>query len=264
MVTVSIHKFSSCDGCQLAFLNAGQELITLAGQVKIVNFVEAGLVDTDSKVDIAFIEGSISTPEEQQRIADIRNNSRYLITIGACATSGGLQSLRNMANSRQWFADIYATPEYISSLPVATPISEHVKVDLQLWGCPVNTRQVMTAIRSLLFDVLPREDHDKVCMECKRQGNPCVMVTSGVACMGPVTRTGCGAICPHHGRDCYACYGPAENINTDALGNRFEGLGLLAEQITGKFLLINNHAPEFKQAGLNWAEQGGKGKSSGG
>ena len=255
MIRVSIHKFSSCDGCQLAFLNAGQDLLTLAELVEIVNFAEAGMVDSDSQVDIAFIEGSIATEEDVQRIAAIRSNSQYLITIGACATAGGLQSLRNMADSKQWVADIYATPEYISSLPTSTPVSEHVKVDLELWGCPVNTHQVLTAIRSLLFDVIPREEHDKVCMECKRQGIPCVMVTRGIACMGPVTLTGCGAICPRHGRDCYACYGPAENTNTHALGKRFAGLGLLPAQIAGKFLLINNAAPDFHQAGLTWADQ---------
>ncbi len=259
MVSVAIHKFSSCDGCQLAFLNAGQDLITLSNMVEIVNFAEAGIVDTRAKADIAFVEGSISTPEDLERISDIRHNSNYLITIGACATAGGLQALRNLANGKEWIADIYATADTISALPTSTPISDHVKVDLELWGCPVSTRQVFTAIRSLLFDVLPRDEHDKLCLECKRQGVSCVMVTQGIPCMGPVTRTGCGALCPRHGRDCYACYGPAENPNTDALGKRFAGLGLVSGQIAARFHFINSASPDFRQAGLNWKDKGNDG-----
>ncbi len=246
---VAVHKFSSCDGCQLAFLNAGEALLKLWELVDVVHFAEAGPVDPEAKVDIAFVEGSISTPEEQKRIRQVRNQSRFLITIGACATAGGLQALRNLADAKAWIADIYAHPEYIEALDTATPIAEHVKVDLELWGCPVNTRQVLAAVQSLLFGVPPLEEKDKVCLECKRAQAVCVLVARGVPCMGPVTRTGCGALCPRFGRDCYACYGPAEHPNPEALARRFEGLGLLPEQIARRFLFIHSHAGPFQEAG---------------
>jgi len=247
---IAVHKFSSCDGCQLAFLNLGEDLLTLSGLVDIVHFAEAGYLDPEAPVDIAFVEGSISSPEESTRIDAIRKNSRYLVTIGACATAGGLQALRNFADSNAWMAAIYATPEYIHSLEKVSPIAALVKVDLELWGCPVNSRQLLAAIRSLLFGIVPREEQDKVCLECKRQQTVCVMVSQGIPCMGPVTRTGCGAICPRFGRDCYACFGPAENINTDAYSHRLQGLGLQPEDIARRFHLINNQAPAFLQAGL--------------
>jgi sulfhydrogenase subunit delta len=193
---VAVHKFASCDGCQLAFLTAGEDLLTLSSLVELVHFAEAGPVDPDAQVEIAFIEGSITTAHDIDRIKRIRSNSRYLITIGACATAGGLQALRNYAEAEQWAAAIYAQPEYISSLSTSTPIREHVKVDLELWGCPINTRQVMMVIRDLLFGVQPRIRQEKVCLDCKRQQQVCVMVTQGLPCMGPVTQTGCGAICP--------------------------------------------------------------------
>ncbi len=249
---VAVHKFSSCDGCQLAFLNAGEDLVTLTTLVDIVHFAEAGFYCEDTLVDIAFVEGSISTPGEKQRIHDIRENSRFLVTIGACATAGGLQALRNMHNHKQWIKGIYAHPEAISLLSNSVPIRDHVKVDLELWGCPVNGRQVLGAVRSLLLGVLPIEEQEKVCLECKRQQNICVTVARGEACMGPVTRSGCGAICPEIERGCYACYGPAERPNTGALANRFSGFGLLPEEIARRFLFINNHAPEFHLEGLKW------------
>ena len=243
---IAVHKFSSCDGCQLAFLNMGENLLKLAQLVDIVHFAEAGPVDEDILVDIAFIEGSIATPHDQQRIERIRANSRYLISIGACATSGGIQALRNMADAKMWIAEIYAQPEYIHSLDTSTAISEHVKVDFELWGCPVNGWQVTQVVRSLLFGAVPEVPNEKVCLECKRQQNICVLVAKGEPCMGPVTRTGCGALCPSMGRACYACYGPAENTNSPSLFQRIQGLGLVKDEAIRRFLFINSGAKEFQ------------------
>lgn len=245
---IAVHKFSSCDGCQLAFLNLGEPLLTLAEMVDIVHFAEAGPVEPEAEVDIAFVEGSITTPDEQERIQQVRTNSRYLVTIGACATAGGLQALRNQADADAWMAAVYASPRFIDTLPTSTPVAEHVRVDFELWGCPINSRQLLALVRAMLFGVAPVAEHDSVCMECKRQGNVCVLVAQQKPCMGPVTSTGCGALCPHFGRDCYACYGPAENPNPDSLSQRFAGFGLLPEDIARRFAHINNHAPVFSSA----------------
>ncbi|MCW8397977.1 sulfhydrogenase subunit delta [Legionella sp. PATHC038] len=246
---LAVHKFTSCDGCQLAFLNAGEALITLSELVDMIHFSEAGAVDLDAKVDIAFVEGSISTPDEELRIKKIRENSKFIITIGACATAGGVQALRHFADTKEWVSSIYASPEYIHSLSTSTPISHHVKVDWELWGCPVNSNQVLEAIRFLLSNATPRIKQDSECMECKRKGNVCVLVTQKQPCMGPVTQLGCGSLCPSVGRGCYACYGPKENPNPNSLGNWFEQLGLSKEAIAQKFLHINNQAPAFNKAG---------------
>ena len=252
---LAVHKFSSCDGCQLAFLNLGEDLLRLAEMVEIAHFAEAGPVAPEAAVDIAFVEGSISTPEDEERIQQIRKNSRWLITIGACATAGGLQALRNLADGSAWIAEIYAQPETIHSMATSTPIAAHVPVDLELWGCPVNGRQVLGAVRAFLFGVAPALEKDKLCLECKRHQAVCVLVAKGLPCMGPVTLAGCGAICPRFGRDCYACYGPAENSNAGALGRRLEGLGLVPEAVARRFLFINNSAPAFAEAGRHWQEQ---------
>ncbi len=245
---VAVHKFSSCDGCQLALLNLGEDLLTLAERVDLVHFAEAGTLDPDTDVEVAFVEGSVSTPEDRERIQHIRQHSRLLIAIGACATSGGIQGLRNGVFDAHWVTQIYSHPEAISSLQHSTPIAHHVKVDFELWGCPVNSQQMLAVIHSLLLGVAPRDNADKVCTECKRQGYPCVMVTHGMACMGPVTRAGCGALCPSLGRDCYGCYGPAENANTDALAAQFIRQGLTPQVIVQRFQSINSQAPVFLAA----------------
>lgn len=247
---LAVHKFSSCDGCQLAFLTLGEDLLRITELVEVRHFAEAGFVDPDAEVDIAFVEGSVSTPEESERIKAVRANSRFLITIGACATSGGLQALRNAQDGDAWVADVYAKPAYIHSLKTATPITDHVRVDLELWGCPVNRRQVVQAIRSLLSGVKPRPDRDKICMECKRQNHVCVLVAKGQPCLGPVTVSGCGALCPGVGRDCYGCSGPAENLNVKSLHSQFETLGLNEKAIVRRFHFIHSAAAEFQYVSI--------------
>lgn len=248
-VRIAVHKFSSCDGCQLAFLNLGETLLELAGQVEIVHFAEAGLLDEQAEVDIAFVEGSLSTGADRERIRAIRARSRVLVTLGACAASGGLQALRNLSQGGGWMQAVYASPEHIDSLDQVAPVSAEVRVDLELWGCPVNRHQVLTAVRALMFGVLPPDRRDALCLACKRARQVCVMVARGEPCMGPVTRTGCGAICPSVGRGCYGCYGPDENPNTEALTRRFEGLGLVSREIADRFHGINSQAPAFLEAG---------------
>lgn len=246
---LAVYKFTSCDGCQLAFLNAGEALLVLSELVDIVHFAEAGMLEPETQVDITFVEGSISTPNEIKRIQKIRENTKHLITIGACATSGGIQALRNAANHKEWMASIYASPQTIQTLATSTAISNHVHVDWELWGCPVNTSQVLDTVRSLLFGAAPKINRDSVCLECKRRGQVCVVITKKEPCMGPVTQTGCGALCPGVGRACYACYGPSENPNTHSLGALFNQQGMSDNAIAQRFLHINNQAPVFSQAG---------------
>ncbi|MGO9445453.1 MAG: sulfhydrogenase subunit delta [Thiobacillaceae bacterium] len=254
---VAVFKFSSCDGCQLAILNMGVDLLKLAATVDLVHFSEAGPQSPDTGVDLAFIEGSVSMPEDIERLKRIRQQSRILVAIGACATSGGVQALRNGPHGTQWLASLYQHPELIDSLPMSTPISAHVKVDYELYGCPVTREQVMSVILSAVLGVAPRITREKLCVECKRGGLTCVMVAQGIACMGPVTQGGCGALCPKLGRNCYGCFGPADLANTDALTHRFRLLGLSDESIAQHFRSINGHAPVFASAAGKVSEANG-------
>ena len=249
---LAVHKFSSCDGCQLALLNAGQDLLALADMVDIVHFAEAGVVNEAAEADISLVEGSISTPQELARIEQVRGRSRWLIPIGACATAGGPQALRNLADAQAWIGAIYDKPEHISALPTATAIAEHVAVDLQLPGCPVNTGQVLAALRDLMSGARPVAEQDKVCLDCKRRGQVCVLVAKGEPCLGPVTVTGCGALCPSLGRDCYGCYGPAENPNVASLGQWLAEHGMTSQAVARRFLYQQSGAPAFREAVRHW------------
>lgn len=249
---LAVHKLSSCDGCQLALLNAGEGLLAVAEHFDIVHFAEAGVVDENAEADIALVEGSISTPDERERIRAVRARSRWVIPIGACATAGGPQAHRNLADGRRWLASAYPQPEHVAALPTATAVSAHVPVELELPGCPVSTAEVLTALASLLAGASPQPEQDKVCLECKRRGQVCVLVAKGAPCLGPVTVTGCGALCPGLGRDCYGCYGPAENPEVATLARRFRDMGLDATEVARRFAYQQIGAAPFAQAARDW------------
>jgi sulfhydrogenase subunit delta len=214
---LAVWKFASCDGCQLSLLDCEDELLAIAGAVEISYFLEASSATVDGPYDISLVEGSITTPHDAERIRVVRAQSRALITIGACATSGGIQALRNFADVEEFTRIVYANPDYISTLATSTPISASVPVDFELQGCPISKQQLLEVINAYLNGRRPRIRAHSVCVECKRRGNVCVMVAHGTPCLGPVTHAGCGALCPSFNRGCYGCYGPMETPNTASL-----------------------------------------------
>jgi sulfhydrogenase subunit delta len=246
--TVAVFKFSSCDGCQLQFLNMEDELLALAGAVEIANFLEARRRALPGPYDVSLVEGSVSTPEEAERIKKIRGESKLLIAIGTCATSGGIQALRNFADADEYARTVYPHPEYLEFLPKATPLSEHVPVDLELWGCPVSKAELLEAVTALLQNRKPNLPQHSVCLECKRQGTVCVMVAKGTPCLGPVTRSGCGALCPACGRGCYGCFGPQPGSDMNTLVPRLREMEAQPGEAFRLFSHVSNNAPMFAKA----------------
>jgi len=243
--TLAVWKFASCDGCQLSVLDLEDELLTLADELEIAHFLEASSAVVEGPYDVSLVEGSITTLHDAERIRAVRESSRALITIGACATSGGIQALRNFADVDEFTRVVYASPDYISTLATSTPISAHVTVDFELNGCPINKRQLLEVISAHLNRRRPRVSAHSVCVECKRRGTVCVMVAHGTACLGPVTHAGCGAICPAYDRGCYGCYGPKETPNTASLDS---WSGLDQQDLVRVYRTFNAGAGAFRQA----------------
>ncbi len=252
---LAIWKFSSCDGCQLTLLDLEDELLDIVGAVDVAYFVEASRETKPGPYDVSLVEGSITTPHEAELIQQIRKDSKILIAIGACATAGGIQALKNFASVGDFINAVYATPEYIHTLETATPISDHVKVDMELRGCPIDKGQLLEAVNALLHNRRPNISTHSVCMECKRRSTACVMVR-GVPCLGPITQAGCGAICPAHERGCYGCFGPMETPNARALGDWLLSRGLVREEDMVRMLrTFNSDAPAFKEASVHYEEK---------
>ncbi len=244
---LAVWKFASCDGCQLSLLDCEDELVAVAQELEIANFPEASRAVVKGPYDLSLVEGSITTPHDAERIHQVRRVSKFLVTIGACATAGGIQALRNFKDVKEFISIVYAHPEYISTLNKSTPIADHVRVDFELRGCPINKEQLLEVIRAYLHGSKPNTPAYSVCMECKRRGTVCVMVAHGTPCLGPITHDGCGAICPSYNRGCYGCFGPKETPNTSSLATKFRQLGTSDQDIVRVLRNFNAGAESFRQ-----------------
>ena len=243
---LAVWKFASCDGCQLSLLDCEDELLAVADQLDIAYFAEASRRMMRGPYDLSLVEGSITTPADAERILRVRRLSRRLVTIGACATAGGIQALRNFADVSEFAAAVYPRPDYLKTLATSTPISAHVLVDFELRGCPIDKGQLLEVIKAFLIGRKPVIPGHSVCHECKLRGTVCVMVARGTPCLGPVTQAGCGAICPAYGRGCYGCFGPAESPNTAAIAREFASLGMAERDIARVFRSFNAAAETFR------------------
>lgn len=247
---LAVWKFASCDGCQLSLLNCEDELLAVANRIEIAEFQEASRARIRGPYDLSLVEGSISTPHDAQRIKLVRRQSKTLITIGACATAGGIQALRNFRDVEEFATAVYAQPHYIDTLATSTAIADHVPVDFELRGCPVNKHQLLEVINAFLNCRPPNISPHSVCVECKLRGTVCVMVAHQTPCLGPVTQAGCGAICPAYYRGCYGCFGPQDSANTDSIGTAWLQAGKAPAEVARVFHTFNATAEPFARAGL--------------
>jgi coenzyme F420-reducing hydrogenase gamma subunit len=246
--TLAVFKFASCDGCQLTLLDCEDELLGLAEKVHIAHFLEATSTVIEGPYDVSLVEGSVTTEHDAERIRQVRAESKLLVAIGACATAGGIQALRNLSDIDEYRRVVYARPEYISTLATSTPISDHVEVDLELRGCPIDRRQLLEVLTALLAGRRPDIARHSVCEECKLRGTSCVLVSGRIPCLGPVTQAGCGAICPAYGRGCYGCFGPMPGANTRALEPALRAAGMSETDLHRVYSTFNTAEPTFAGA----------------
>jgi coenzyme F420-reducing hydrogenase gamma subunit len=246
---VAVWKFASCDGCQLSLLDCEEQLLEVAGAIDIAYFPEATRRAVKGPYDVSLVEGSVTTPHDALRIKKIRRQSKLVVAIGACATGGGIQALRNFKDVEEFISIVYARPDYIDTLSTSTPISSHVNVDMELRGCPIDKYQLVEVVNALVNGRSPNVPTHSVCMDCKQRGNVCVMVAHGTPCLGPVTQAGCRSLCPSYNRGCYGCFGPMETPNAPSLSHRLRDLGVDNDDLVRAFRGFNAYAEAFRKEG---------------
>ena len=249
---LAVWKFASCDGCQLTILDLEDELLDIVGAIDIAYFPEATRREIAGPYDLSLVEGSVTTAHDARRIKEIRAQSKTLVSIGACATAGGIQALKNFANVSEYISIVYATPDYIDTLATSTAIGDHVAVDLELRGCPISKHQLLEVVDAFLHGRRPNTPNQSVCVECKLRGTQCIMVAGGTPCMGPITHAGCGALCPSYNRGCFGCFGPSANPNIESLRGIWHGLGISDPELVRALRTFNAFSPEFKEASTTY------------
>jgi sulfhydrogenase subunit delta len=235
---VAIFDFACCEGCQLQIVNLEEEILDLIDNLEVVEWREA-MSEQSREYDIAIIEGSITRLEDEQRLELIRTRAKTLIALGACATIGGVNKLKNVFETQEVKKCVYgksADMPHLATMP-AKAVDEVVKVDFKIHGCPIDRKELTYVIRCLLMGKRPEIPEWPVCVECKSKGNPCLW-DYGQVCLGPIIRAGCGARCPSSGFRCFGCRGYIDNPNTNGAKDVIEKYGLSVEQLKGKMVLF--------------------------
>lgn len=246
--TLAVWKFSSCDGCQLSLLDCEDELLALTEKVQISYFLEATTTIQPGPYTVSLVEGSVTTPEDAARLREIREQSGVVISIGACATAGGIQALKNFADVAEFTNAVYAHPEFIDTLATSTPVSAHIDVDFELRGCPIDKSQLLELLVAFLNGRKPDLPSHSVCFTCKQRGTVCVTVAKGQPCLGPVTQDGCTARCPAYARGCFGCFGPSGSANLPAMLPLLSDNGLDDRDVDRILSTFNAAAPAFAAA----------------
>lgn len=231
---IGIFSFTCCEGCQLEILNCEDELLDIAGAVDIVSFGMAQSNNPDVEMDVAFVEGTIVQADEVEVLKKIRERSRLLIAIGACATYGGVAAIDRDRDREELKRIVYGKDgDFIPSI-TPSPLYEHVKVDFSLQGCPIEKNQFIKTVGYLLHGDLPILPEYSLCTECKRKENECVLVHHKIPCLGPITMAGCDARCPTHYQGCDGCFGPIDEANVTMEYNVLREIGIGREEIAHK------------------------------
>jgi len=232
---VGIFDFASCEGCELQIVNLEEDVVGLVSVVDVVSFREAMKEHSDD-YDIAFVEGSITRESDETRLKEIRANAKLLVAIGACATIGGINAIKNLQDIEDVKRYVYGDEaKYFETYPTR-PVDAVVKVDVYVHGCPIDRDEFLGVVKALLLGKTPEIANYPVCVECKQAENVCTF-EEGQFCMGPVTRAGCKATCITEGSICWGCRGFVDNPNTDAQKEILEKYGLDLKDVINKFRL---------------------------
>ncbi|MBN1816124.1 MAG: hypothetical protein JW828_02115 [Sedimentisphaerales bacterium] len=237
---VAIFDFACCEGCQLQIVNLEEEILDLIGVVDVVEWREA-MSEQSQEYDIALIEGSITRPEDEERVREIRKRAKILVALGACATIGGVNKLKNNFDIEEVKKCVYGKDAQMPHLATAMTksVDEVVPVDFKIQGCPIDRKEFTYVVRCLLMGKTPVIPDYPVCVECKAKENVCRW-EYGEVCLGPIIRAGCGARCPSSHFRCFGCRGYTDNPNVDAAKEVMDKYGLTVEDLKQKMELFGS------------------------
>lgn len=230
--TIAVHSLTGCAGELLVILENLDQILPYA---RVASFPFAQSKNKITQVDIAFVEGSVSSRHDVQKLKEIRANCRWLVAVGTCAVWGCVQKGCAKKQAKELAGEVYGEDNEIDCFN-AEPIEKYARVDVKLSGCPINSSQFMAVTASLLKDAMPFVTHKPVCLECKLRENACVLIENNLPCLGPVTAAGCGALCPSVGAACYGCWGPCDMPQMAAMAKILSEKGFSLEEVMTRLL----------------------------
>lgn len=242
---IAIFDLTDCEGCEVRLLSMKKKLLDFTDKIEIINWRLVQNKNSIDLFDICFIEGTVITPAEEKLVKLLRQNSKMIIALGACACIGGVSTSKNNQDRKKMIEYVYGK-NYKPLSKSAKPLNAYIKVDYFFSGCPVNTDEIAEWLPQLLLQTEIKPKNYKVCFECKAKENECLFV-KGEACLGPITLGGCGAACPSQGIKCYGCWGPGRDTNFPAMITALENQGRNKEEIKKILSIFFTETDEFKR-----------------
>jgi sulfhydrogenase subunit delta len=241
---VAFYGLTCCAGCQLEILNQEDNLIDILSKINLVQFRMGSSSKHPGPYDICFVEGSVTNDTELSLLKELREKSKILVAMGACATTGGVNAMRNGRNIEELKQAAYGDASHLHTKAEILPLKSYVSVDYELQGCPINGEEFIELLIALLMGTEPIEKNYSVCVECRLKEYNCLM-KEGQLCLGPITRAGCGARCPSVGVPCEGCWGPVPQANVDSEIDVFAAKGASFDTVVRKFRMFNAASEEF-------------------
>lgn len=212
---LAIFEFTDCEGCEVEIISLRDRFLALEKRFDIVNWRLGQENNQPGPYDIVIIEGTPIARREVDLLRELREQSKTLIALGACACLGGIPGIIDKRERKKWYEKIYGNkykPRGIDALP----LSAYVAVDFLIHGCPVNKDEVVRIVEDLLAGKPLKYRGWSVCFDCKQAGNECRLIDKK-PCLGPIIQGGCGAVCVSGGSACYGCFGLRKDPNIKAL-----------------------------------------------
>ncbi|MFA4890456.1 MAG: hypothetical protein WC587_02370 [Candidatus Paceibacterota bacterium] len=241
---IAIYDFTDCEGCEVKLVSLREKLLLLENKVDIVNWRLGQERFEPGPYDITIIEGTPITQHEIDLLKELRENSKVIVALGACAALGGVPAIMPEKDRKMWYEKIYSSQYHPRGVD-ALPLSAHVKVDFSIHGCPVDEDHVVKVLEELLSGKTPSYRGYSTCFECKQAGNKCRIAEEDKPCLGPITQGGCKAVCVSGGSPCYGCFGVREEANIPAMIKTLERVAD-KETIERYLTMFHSRSREFK------------------
>lgn len=228
-------------GCQVQMTNQEDHLLDVLGAIDLTYWQLASSGHMPTDYDVAVIEGAVTTGEHVELLRRVRETADVVITIGACAVTGGIPALATHGELEERVGCVYGDDGSLVACGriAPMPVSAVIDVDHRVPGCPIQPHEFVAVLQRALMGLSDRPPREPMCAACKVAENAC-FYEQGTVCLGLVTRTGCGARCVSLGRPCMGCRGVADDANLDAARALLSERGIDPEALDVALELYNS------------------------
>jgi sulfhydrogenase subunit delta len=249
---VGFYGVTGCAGCLLSVVFNEDEILAISDAVDIVSFPFIKGDNSNSELDLCFIEGTIVSKDDFEIVKKLRDRSKIVVALGTCACEGNIPAIKKFIDEKEIDnLKFKKSKEQNEDIDEAKPLFEVIKIDFSIPGCPPDRDEIKRFLKETLIGKEFRNYKDPVCIECGLNENECLL-NHGQICLGVITKGGCKAVCPTNGLKCYGCRGLIEQPNFDEFFNLMKEKGYTILEVRKIMHTFMARSVEEKLKGTKW------------